>query len=141
MIDKKVIIDSGPLVAFLNKSDQYHQWSVVQFAQLRPPFYTCESVISESSFLLRNYKNGTANIFKLLDRGLIKIQFQLHDEIDAIKYLLNKYNNIPMSLVDSCLVRMSEQITNSTICTLDSDFITYRKEKRKVISIIIPKDL
>ncbi len=136
-----MILDSGPLVAFLNKSDRYHKWAVTQFSQMRVPFYTCESVISESSFLLRNYKNGTANIFKLLDRDLIKIQFNLDDEINAIKNLLDKYGDIPMSLADSCLVRMSEKITNSIICTLDSDFKIYRKAKRKLISIIIPKDL
>jgi len=108
---------------------------------MQAPFYTCESVRSESSFLLRNYKNGTANIFKLLDRDLIKIQFHLDDEINAIKNLLDKYSDIPMSLADSCLVRMSEQITNSIICTLDNDFRIYRKGKRKIIPIIIPKDL
>ena len=46
-----------------------------------------------------------------------------------------------MSLADACLVRMSEQISDSSICTLDGDFKIYRKEKRKVIPIIIPKNI
>ena len=139
MIDKIIILDTGPLVAFLNKSDRYHTWAVTQFSQMKPPFYTCESVISESSFLLRNFEDGVANIFKLISRDLIKIDFNLQDEFSEIQKLLNKYIDVPMSLADGCLVRMSEQITNSAICTLDSDFKIYRKERRKVIPTIFPK--
>lgn len=138
MKTKRIIIDTGPLVAFLNKSDYYHQWAITQFSLLNPPLLTCESVISEVSFLLRNTENGSQNIFQLLERELIKIPFQLEPEISAISSLLEKYNNIPMSLADACLVRMSEQISDSVICTLDSDFKIYRKDKRKVIPVIMP---
>lgn len=141
MNKKKVILDTGPLIAFLNKSDRYHEWAVMQFARLRPPFYTCEAVLSESCFLLRNYKKGSISIFQLLERELLKIPFNLQDEISAISILLNKYQNVPMSLADGCLVRMTEQITNSCICTLDSDFKIYRKDKRKVIPTLMPEDL
>ena len=55
--------------------------------------------------------------------------------------LLDKYNNIPMSLADGCLIRMSEQISDSAICTLDSDFKIDRKDKRKVIPLIIPGNI
>lgn len=138
MNSKKVIIDTGPLVAFLNKSDRYHEWALMQFAQLKPPFLTCESVISEVSFLLRNTENGIQNIFSMINRNLLKIPFNIESEINPISSLLKKYNDIPMSLADACLVRMSEQISESVIFTLDSDFKIYRKNKRKVIPIIIP---
>ena len=45
-----------------------------------------------------------------------------------------------MSLADACLLRMCEQISESTICTLDSDFKIDRKAKRKIIPLIIPED-
>jgi predicted nucleic acid-binding protein len=140
MKPKRVIIDTGPLVAFLNKSDKYHDWALTQFSQLNPPFFTCESVISEVCFLLRHTENGPQNVFKLLERELIQIPFKLEAEISTIINLMNKYKNIPMSLADACLVRMCEQIADSTICTLDSDFKIYRKEKRKVIPVIIPEN-
>lgn len=138
MKPKRVIIDTGPLVAFLNKSDFFHNWALMQFSQLNPPFFTCESVISEICFLLRNTENGTRNVFQLLERELIQIPFKLESEIGAINRLLKKYSNIPMSLADACLVRMSEQISDSIICTLDSDYRVYRKEKRKIIPLIMP---
>jgi predicted nucleic acid-binding protein len=141
MKPNRIILDTGPLVAFLNKSDSFHEWAVMQFAQLTPPFFTNESVISEACFLLRNTENGSENIFKLLERDLIQIPFRLESEISSILNLLSKYKNVPMSLADACLVRMSEQISDSSICTLDGDFKIYRKEKRKVIPIIIPKNI
>ncbi len=137
----RVIVDTGPLVAYLNKKDTYHDWTVTQLASLNPPLLTCESVISEACFLLRHYKNGSDNILKLLDRQLLSLPFKLENEIIPIKGLLNKYNNIPMSLADACLVRMSEQITGSVIFTLDGDFKIYRKNKRNIIPTIMPEDL
>ncbi len=139
--DKKIIVDTGPLTAFLNKKDKYHEWTLYQFSHLNPPFFTCEPVISEVCFLLRNTENGPQNIFRLIERKLIKIEFKLEPELSIIDRLIHKYNNIPMSLADACLVRMSEQIANSAICTLDSDFKIYRKDKRKVIPVIIPETI
>jgi len=138
MKPKKLIIDTGPIVAFLNRADFYHEWALRQFSELIPPFYTCESVISKTCFLLRNTENGQKNILKLLERELIQISFNLKEEISTIMSLMKKYNDIPMSLADACLVRMSEQISDSTICTLDSDFRIYRKEKRNIIPVIMP---
>ena len=141
MKPKRIIIDTGPIVAFLNKSDQYHEWALIQFSQLIPPFFTCESVISEACFILRNINKGPIQVFKLLERELIQLPFKLETEIDFISKLINKYNNIPMSLADACLVRMSEQISESVICTLDADFKIYRKAKRKIIPLITPDNL
>ena len=52
--------------------------------------------------------------------------------------LTNKYKNIPMSLADGCLVRMAEQIKESVILTINSDFKIYRKNEKKVIPVIMP---
>ena len=138
---QKVIVDAGPLVSFINKNDRYHEWAITQFATMSPPLLTCEAVLSESCFLLRNFENGAINVLELLERGLLAIPFRLEDEFRAIKILLGKYKNIPMSLADGCLVRMAEQISDSIVFTLDSDFKIYRKNRRKVTPTIMPNDL
>jgi len=138
MKPKKVIIDTGPLVAFLNKLDKYHEWALMQFAQLKPPFFTCESVISEVCFLLRHSEKGAQNTLSMIERNLLQIPFNIETEINTVKLLLKKYNDIPMSLADACLVRMSEQISESVIFTIDSDFKIYRKDSRKIIPVIMP---
>ena len=77
-------------------------------AKTRPPLVTCESVISECCFLLRYLDTGSETILKLMERGLLKIEFDLNDELLSIRKLLVKYRDIPISLADACLVRMSE---------------------------------
>jgi len=64
--------------------------------------------------------------------------FDLQSEIVLIKKLVEKYKNIPMSLADACLVRLSGQISDSVIYTLDTDFRIYRKNQRNIIPLIIP---
>ena len=138
MIKKRVIIDTGPLVALLNKNDNHHDWAVAQFSMMAPPFLSCEAVISEACFLLQSFSHGPTYILELLERQLIHLSFNLEVESKSVKYLLDKYQNIPMSLADACLVRMSEQISDSIICTVDSDFKVYRKNKRDMIPVIMP---
>ncbi len=135
MIDT-VILDTGPLVAVCNARDYFHQWSCEQFKLLKPPFLTCEPVIAEACFLLGKNQHV---ILELVQSGLIKTNFVLEKELPVILRLIKKYSDVPMSLADACLVRMSELHTNSRILTLDRDFLLYRKNSRQVIPRIMPE--
>ena len=135
---KRVIIDTGPIVAFLNKNDSYHEWAKTQFALISPPLLSCDSVISEACFLLRSFPNGARNVLELIERELIILPFDLQSEANSIKRLLDKYKDVPISLADACIVRLSEQISESVVCTIDSDFKIYRKNKRNIIPVIMP---
>ena len=134
-----VILDSGCLVAFLSKKDFYHQWVENQLTKINPPLITCEAVISESCFLLgRCDFNRKQDVIKLLQTGFMTIPFHLQKEIESIQQLMLKYQNVPMSFADACLVRLSEKYTNSAILTLDSDFNIYRKQSNQMIPTIMP---
>jgi len=137
---RRIILDTGPLVAFINGRDKYHEWSKLQWAQIEPPLLTCEAVLSESCFLLRDDRNGPLSVIELLRRGVLNLAFRIDDSLDQIKWLLHKYSDVPMSLADACLVRLSELYSDSQILTLDSDFKIYRKNKRQVISLLTPSD-
>lgn len=118
---KQVIVDTGVLVAILNKNDTYHQWAIKNFAEIEPPLLTCEAVISECSFLLRDYQR-TQILLKWIAKGVLHLPFSLQDEIKSTADLLGKYANVPMSLADGCLVRLAEIYPQSSVFTLDSDF-------------------
>jgi predicted nucleic acid-binding protein len=133
-----VLIDTGPLVAFLNRRDRYHMWASDQLAGMTPPLLTCEAVISETSFLLRLLPSGPIAVLELINRGLLQMPFRLGDEIVRIKGLMMRYANVPMSLADACLVRMAEQYPGSRLFTCDSDFTIYRKNRRQVIPTLMP---
>lgn len=135
----KIIIDTGPLVAYLNRRDHHHEWVKKQFAQIIPPLLTCESVISEACFLVRGLAGGKEAIMDLLQRNLIIVSFNLNDEHAAVKKLLARYATLPTSLADAALVRMAEMHSNSQIFTLDKDFHVYRMHGRQTIPLITLK--
>ena len=134
---KKVLLDTGPLVAFINNRENSHDWAVNEWKKIEPPFFTCEAVITETCFILRDFYGGEDAVMSLLDTGLIQISFRLSDEIGTVRELLKRYQNVPMSLADACLVRMSELIVGSCVLTLDSDFRVYRKNKNEMMNLII----
>ncbi|MEA5510338.1 PIN domain-containing protein [Crocosphaera sp. UHCC 0190] len=137
-MQSKIILDTGVLVAILDKSDDFHPWAVQQWENLAKPLLTCEAVITESCFILQDVYGGEDAIMKLIERGTITIDFCLNTEIKSIRELMNRYQSVPMSFADACLVRMSELINNSIILTLDSDFYIYRKHRKETINLIIP---
>ena len=98
MMQKRVILDTSPLVALINKKDNTHEWAKQQWSQIKPPLLTCESVITESFFLLRNIYGGEAAVIRLLERKVIKIAFDLEREIESLKDLLIRYKSVPVSL-------------------------------------------
>ena len=53
MATTKVLLDAGPLIGFLNRKDQYHQWAVERCAALTDPLWTCEAVLSEAIYNLQ----------------------------------------------------------------------------------------
>jgi predicted nucleic acid-binding protein len=105
---------------------------------MRPPAHTCESVVTEAAYLLRDFPKGIESLMQLLERGYLTIPFHLADELPAVAHLLKKYAAVPISLADACLVRMAEQHTTSSVLTLDTDFRIYRKSGRTVIPTILP---
>lgn len=140
-MSKKVIIDTGVLVAYLNKREQLHEWAKSELNKINGPLFTCEAVIVESYFLLQGTYGVVDLVFSLLRTKQIAIPFSLANEMVEIEALMKRYQNVPMSVADACLVRMSELIPGSVILTLDSDFRIYRKNRNEAIDLIIPSDI
>ncbi len=136
----RIIVDTGPVVAFLNRRDAFHEWSVAQLAEIEPPLLTCESVLTEASFLLRNFKGGPEAILRLVSSGAVAVPFRLDRELGPVKRLLERYASVPISLADACLVRLAEQVADSAVLTLDAQFRIYRKHGRQVIPTISPRE-
>ena len=133
-----VLLDTGPLVAFLNRADRFHEWAKAQWERIRPPMLTCEAVLAEACFLVRKLPGGSQAVIELLNRGVIQIPFKVEEEAVSVGKLLGRYADVPMSLADACLVRMAERHANSHVLTLDWDFRIYRKHRRHMIPITTP---
>ncbi len=134
----RVVMDTGPLVALLSRRDRHHAWIREVLDAMEPPIYTCEAVISEACFLLGRIAGGADAVLALLANDILKVDFRMPSEIDALRSLMKRFATVPMSLADACLVRMSELETQSVIVTLESDFRVYRRNRRQVIPTIMP---
>ena len=133
-----VLVATGPLVAALNRHDRHHQWAKARLAEIALPMLTCEAVLAELCYLVRTIPGGGEAALELVRQGVLELPFRTADHIAPLTRLMKKYADVPMSLADACLVRMSELHADSVLLTLDRDFLIYRRNGRQVIPTLIP---
>ena len=130
-----VIADAGFLVALLDRRDKHHDWAVTQAAKRAPPWRTCEAVLTEAFYLL---EPSIAPLVALLRRAETVVPFDLGREIKPVMGLIQKYADVPMSLADACLVRMTETLSDPLVITTDHHFRIYRRHGRQTVPCVLP---
>jgi predicted nucleic acid-binding protein len=138
MAATRVLVDTGPLVAYLNRRDRHHAWAVECWKALSDPLWTCEAVISEAVFLLQSEGADLNPVLQLVERQLVRLDFTIDDHRADVFRLLRKYRDQPMSVADACLVRMAELADQSQVFTTDRDFLVYRRKGRHTIPLLSP---
>ena len=133
---KSCIVDSGALVALLDPREEHHRWARETFSRQPGPWLTCEAVVSEALFLL--HEPYARALKKLLRQGHLRLRLNLADELVQVLDLSDKYADVPMSLADACLVRMSETLPDPVVLTTDADFKIYRRHSRQVVPCLLP---
>lgn len=131
----KGIADTGFIVAFRNRTDQYHSWAVDLARHLNSPLLTCESVLSEASFHL----GSSEAVLDLVAAGMLALAFDCAENIEPLRDLAVRYADRRPDLADLCLIRMSELHPRHAVVTVDDDFRVYRRNKREVIPILHPR--
>jgi uncharacterized protein len=131
-------VDTGALLALLDEKDIYHKWAKTEFQKLREPLVTCEAVVTETAYLMRNLPNSWQCVVDLWARKWLRVDFDLQREWAPVHELRRRYATVPMDWADACLVRMTELHSPCRVWTVDSDFKIYRRNKRQVIPLIHP---
>jgi uncharacterized protein len=134
----RVIVDTGPLVALLNRNDSHHAWVTQQLRDIAPPLITCEAVLTEATYLTRETPGARAALIEMIGEEFLVIGMALVDHHSSILKMIRRYADMPMSLADACLVRLAELHPQSQVLTFDSDFSLYRKNGRQVIDVLRP---
>jgi uncharacterized protein len=132
-----VLVDAGFLVALLSRRDAHQRWAAAQASQFPPPWSTCEAVLSEAFHLLGS--RGVPPLSALLRRRAVVVAFDLAGHLDPVLKLVQKYADVPMSLADACLVRMTETFAEPMVLATDNDFRVYRRHSRHVIPCVLPE--
>jgi uncharacterized protein len=133
---RSVLVDAGFLVALLSRRDTHHRWAAGQAPRLPPPWKTCEAALSEAFHLLG--ARGAPALAALLRRRAVVSAFHLGEEMEEVLRLMQKYADLPMSLADACLVRMTEALSDSVVLTTDTDFRVYRRHSRQMVPCVMP---
>jgi len=99
----RLILDTGPLVAFLNRHDRYHEQAKRRLAEVEPPVLSCEAVLTEACDLLRATSGEPDAVFALLDSGPVIVPFRPEEEVEPLCRLLACNRDLTISLADTCL--------------------------------------
>jgi uncharacterized protein len=132
-----VLLDTGCIVAMLDGSEGHHQLCSDVVAELEAPLLTCESVITEACYLLRDTKGAPAAVLENVRQNVFLLPFRLVDHVAELAGLMKKYSDVPMSLADACLVTMANQLQTGRILTLDRDFKIYRWGKNRPFELLL----
>jgi uncharacterized protein len=126
------LIDTGAILALLDRTDRWHEVCVDAFRQLRLPMVTSAAVLTELFHLVGNSRHEMETAWKFIRSGAIRLATVEDSELPEIQALMSRYWDRPMDFADATLVYLARREGLSTVLTVDhSDFNTYRIEGRK----------
>ncbi len=128
------IADTGFLVAFANRRDAHFPWAFALAEHIHEPLLTCEAVLAETAYHLKN----SQLVLRMLETGLVRLAFEIDQHRSELAALAKRYADRQPDLADLCLVRMSELNPQLPVITVDGDFRVYRRNRREMIPLIFP---
>ena len=137
---KPVLVDTGVIVALLDRSEKRHARCVTVLEGLERPLVTCEAVIAESCYLLRGLPGASETVLQNVERGVFQIPFQLSRSAAPVRTIMRKYRDLPADFADACLIHLAEELNTEDILTLDGDFQLYRWRRNCPFHLLITLD-
>jgi hypothetical protein len=134
---KKILIDSGPLIALFDASDKYHHDAINFIKTNKYPLVTTLASITETLHLLDFNRNAQIDFLQWVNKGAVEIHNIENNDFKRLGELTEKYRDLPMDFADSCLVYLAEKLNINTVATIDRDFTVYRIQGRKKFKIIL----
>ncbi len=132
-----VLLDTGCIVALLDRSEEHHHACVEAVSSLEDPLVTCEAVVAESCYILRHLPGATEAVVENVERDVFLVPFRLRGSASRVVKLMKKYRDIPMDFADACLVCLAETLQTGRILTLDGDFRVYRWGRNRPFDILV----
>jgi len=134
---KSVLVDTSFIVALLDRDERAHSRCKSALRGLSAPLISCEAVIAEACYLLRNIPGAQDAVLANVSNGSFQIAFDLSLQSIRVRALLRQYGRVPMDLADACLVCMAEEFETGRILTLDNDFNIYRWAGNKRFEMLL----
>jgi predicted nucleic acid-binding protein len=132
-----VLLDTGPIVALLDRSERRHRECAEVISRLDAPLVTCEGVIAEACFLLRSVRGASAAVLENVERGNFLVPYRVTGRTAKLVRLIKKYSDQPMDFADACLLDLADELGSGRILTLDSDFRIYRWGRNRSFELLL----
>ncbi len=134
---KPVLLDSGVIVALLDRSERHHAQCVAVITELKQPLATCEAVIAESCYLLRQLPGAGETVLENVARGVFHVAFELSRSAASVRSIMRKYRDQSADLADACLIHLADELSTGEVLTLDRDFEVYRWRKTRTFRLLV----
>ena len=126
-----VLVDAGPLIALLDRSDAHHDKVVTALRKIQDPLVSVWPVLVEAMYLLSFSWQAQKALWEIFETGTVQLLSLSSDDIPQMKTLMEKYRDLPMDLADAALVRVAEREGLRRVLTLDQkDFNVYRLPRK-----------
>ena len=136
-MDVKRIVDAGPLVAWLNQADQWHEWATEALSQGSGPLHTTEIVLGEACYHLGGNSAPAQALLDWVRRGAVVLHAVWPRHLARTQELMLKFEG--MDAADASLVVLSELHPRAVIVTVDvKDFRVYRRFRREALPLLMP---
>jgi uncharacterized protein len=131
------LVDSGAIVAILDKTDPWHRPCQEALRQMHLPLLTSEAALTEAFHFVGDAQAKVETAWKFVRSGAVSLARIDHDELPQLHALMSRYWDRPMDFADATLVHLAKRESISAILTIDhSDFSTYRIEGKRRFKIL-----
>jgi uncharacterized protein len=135
-----VLLDTGPLVALLDRSETDHNRVKSFMARLGGSrLVTTGAVITEAFYFLSDVRDGPVSLASFLDASGTEVREAFNAEaLAAAVRLMSKYSDVPMDFPDATLVWIAESSGTDRILTLDRrGFSSFRFENNRRFRLLL----
>jgi predicted nucleic acid-binding protein len=137
-VPNDVLVDSGPLIALFDRSDNYHKKVVSFIRDLSCTLVSTLAVLTEVSHLLDFSVDAQLDFFEWVIRGGLRLEPVEQDDLSRIIGMTKKYRDLPMDFADATLMVAAEKTGIRSIISIDSDFDVYRLPGKILVRNIFP---
>ena len=127
---KSIVIDSGPLIALFDRSDDWHQLAISFLSGKPGRLITNLPVITEVTYML-DFSPATQRDFLGWAEQALNIDQHTVDDLPRIRTVLEKYQDLPADFADASLVALCERLGHFDVASVDKDFSVYRSQSKR----------
>lgn len=123
---RSLLLDTGPVVAFLDRADPEHQWATRELSNFSGRLHATTAVITEVMHFVAPSRGGPALFAEFLrSTKTIVHGWSGPKEISQTVALMGRYWDSRMDCADATLLLLAEQIAVFEILTLDRRGFTF----------------